>query len=41
MLIIMYMLNGLYAVLILFQSLVETNFFDKEDSDCNYDSICN
>ena len=34
--------RGLYAVLIFFQSLVEAKLFsDKEDSNCNYDSIYN
>ena len=31
--------KGLYAVLILFQSLIEQNFFDKKDFDCNYNPI--
>ena len=33
--------RGLYAFLILFQSLVKQNFFDKEDSNCHYNSIYN
>ena len=31
--------RSLYAVLILFLSLVKAKFFNKEDFDCNYNPI--